>query len=178
VPVKYLRGGAGLQAAVSENFEAVQLPYAGGRFAALAIMPTQGTLRDFVDSLTPDRIATIAGSLRPGVSVSIPRFTTTSTLDLKPVLQALGMQQAFTDHADFAGLSNTATTVDQVIQRDYLQVGEYGTTAAAVTGIGMTATGAIAGPTVELDHPFLFLVRDTQTGAILFASEITDPSAG
>jgi serpin B len=108
----------------------------------------------------------------------MPRFTTTSKIDLKPVLQALGMQQAFTDAADFGALSAQPTKVDQVIQRDYLQVGEYGTTAAAVTGIGMVATSAHAGPEIVLDHPFLFLVRDTQTGAILFASEITDPAAG
>jgi serpin B len=176
VSVQFMSGGAGLTAAVTDGYQAVQLPYSGGRFAALAVMPTRGSLTDFVKSLTPDRIDAIAAGTKPGLSVAMPRFTTTSTLNLGPVLQALGMQQAFTDSADFAGMSRTPTAVDQVIQRDYLQVGEYGTTAAAVTGIGMIATGAIAGPTVSLDHPFLFLVRDTQTGAILFASEITDPS--
>jgi serpin B len=176
VPVKYMSGGAGLLAAIRGDYQAVALPYAGGRFSALAVMPTHGSLGDFVAGMTPESINAIADGLTTGVSVSMPRFTTTSTLDLKPVLQALGMQQAFTDSADFAGLSEQSTAVDQVIQRDYLQVGEYGTTAAAVTGIGMVATSAQAGPEVHLDHPFLFLVRDTQTGAILFASEITDPS--
>jgi serpin B len=52
-----------------------------------------------------------------------------------------------------------------------------GTTAAAVTGIAIVDSAGTVGPSVLLDHPFLFLVRDTQTGAILFASEITDPSA-
>jgi serpin B len=128
--------------------------------------------------MTPDRIDAIAAGLRSGLSVAIPRFTTASNLNLKPVLQALGMQQAFSDSADFSGLSDEATSVDQVIQRDYLQVGEYGTTAAAVTGVSMVPLSITVGPEIRLDHPFVFMVRDTQTGAILFASEITDPSAG
>ena len=132
-------------------------------------MPTQDSLTDFVGSLTPDKIDSIAAGLQGGLSASLPRFATTSKLDLKPVLQALGMKQAFTGTADFSALSSQATAVDQVIQRDYLSVGEFGTTAAAVTGVGIVPTGSgHAGPQVALDHPFLFLIRDTQTGAILF----------
>jgi serpin B len=92
------------------------------------------------------------------------------------VLQALGMHRAFSNDADLSGLSDTPTYVNQVVQRDYLQVGELGTTAAAATGVGVSIQ-SLTITQVELDHPFLFLVRDTQTGAILFASEITDPSA-
>lgn len=178
VSAKFMSGGPGLTAATTDDYEAVQLPYTGGRFAALAIMPRHGSLTDFVNSMTPDRIDAIAAGLRSGLSVAIPRFTTASNLNLKPVLQALGMQQAFSDSADFSGLSDEATSVDQVIQRDYLQVGEYGTTAAAVTGVSMVPLSITVGPEIRLDHPFVFMVRDTQTGAILFASEITDPSAG
>jgi len=176
VTVKFMSGGPGLLEAATDDYQAVALPYRGGRFEALAIMPTSGSLTDYVQSLTPDRIDAIASGLGSGLSVAMPRFTTTSMIDLKPVLQALGMRQAFSDAADLSGLSNVETSVDQVIQRDYLQVGELGTTAAAVTGISITDSATV-GPSVALDHPFLFLVRDTQTGAILFASEITDPSA-
>lgn len=178
VTAQFMSGGAGLTAVATDGYQAVQLPYRGGRFAALAIMPTSGSLSEFVASLTPGRIESIAGETAPGVTVAIPRFTTTSTLELNRVLQAMGMRQAFSADADFSGLSNEATAVDQVIQRDYLAVGEYGTTAAAATGVSMVPLSLPAGPQVQLDHPFLFLVRDTQTGAILFASEITDPSAG
>jgi serpin B len=177
VTAKFMHGGAGLQAAVTSAYQVVQLPYNGGRFTALAIMPTHGSLADFVAGLEPDELRTIASGMQDGVSVAVPRFTTTSTIDLKQALSALGMQQAFTDSADFSALSDTPTAVDQIIQRDYLQVGEYGTTAAAVTGVGMVDTAAPVGPSVSLDHPFLFLIRDTETGAILFASEITDPSS-
>jgi serpin B len=110
--------------------------------------------------------------------VSLPRFRTTATIDLKPVLESLGMVQAFTPDADFLALSPQPTMIDQAIQRVYLGVGEKGTTAAAVTGISMIPSAGYAGPSIVIDHPFVFLVRDTQTGAILFASEVVDPGAG
>jgi serpin B len=177
VSVKFMSGEPGLRAAATGDYQAVALPYRGGRFEALAVMPTSGSLTDFVQSLTPNRVDAIATGLQPGLSVAMPRFTTTSTLDLVPTLKALGMHLAF-GGGDLSGLSNSDTTaVDQVIQRDYLQVGEKGTTAAAVTGIAIVGSATRGGPDVRIDHPFLFLVRDTQTGAILFASEITDPSA-
>jgi serpin B len=141
-------------------------------------MPTSGSLGDFVRSLTPGRISSIASSLAANVSVSMPRFATTSKIDLKPVLEALGMTDAFTDNADLSGLSDTPTKVAQVIQRVYLGVGEKGTTAAAATGISIMPTSATTGPSVLVDHPFLFLVRDTKTGAILFASQVQDPTVG
>lgn len=178
VTAKFMSGGPGLQAVETDGYQAVQLPYRGGRFAALAVMPTSGSLTDFVQSLTPDRISSIASSLATNVSVSMPRFTTTSKINLKPVLEALGMTDAFTDDADLSGLSDTPTMVNQVIQRVYLGVGEKGTTAAAATGISIMPTSATTGPSVVLDHPFMFLVRDTKTGAILFASEVQDPTAG
>jgi serpin B len=177
VSADFMNGGPGLRAAVTDDYEAVQLPYTGGRFAALAVMPTHGRLGDFVAALSPQDVTAIANGTRNGIPVAIPRFATTSTIDLKPVLEAMGMTGAFDDGADFSGLSRTPTRVSAAVQRDYLQVGEYGTTAAAVTGVSMIPYSASTGPNVELNHPFLFLVRDTQTGAILFASEVTDPSA-
>jgi serpin B len=178
VTAKFMSGGPGLQAVATDGYQAVQLPYQGGRFAALAVMPTSGSLGDFVRSLTPGRISSIASSLAANVSVSMPRFATTSKIDLKPVLEALGMTDAFTDNADLSGLSDTPTKVAQVIQRVYLGVGEKGTTAAAATGISIMPTSATTGPSVLVDHPFLFLVRDTKTGAILFASQVQDPTVG
>ena len=177
VTTKFMSGGPGLLAAATGDYQAVQLPYRGGRFAALAVMPTKQSLPDFVGSLNPADIASIASGLHAGLSVSLPRFTTTSTIDLNRVLSSLGMAGAFSDGADFSGLSGVPTKIEQAIQRVYLQVGEKGTTAAAVTGIAMQPLSATVGPEVVLDHPFLFLVRDTETGAILFASEVQDPAS-
>lgn len=166
--------------AVTPGWSAVQLPYRGGRFAALAVIPTTQSLHSYLGSLTVAGLDAVVAALHPqAVDLALPKFTTTSELDLKPVLQSLGMRQAFSDAADLSGLSTRPTKVDQVIQRVYLAVAEKGTEAAAATGVSVVPSSARAGGTaVRFDHPFLFLIRDTVTGAILFASQVTDPTAG
>jgi serpin B len=170
---------ADLAVAKTSTYEAVQLPYTGGRFAALAIMPTAQSLTDFTAALTPTSLSDIARSLTPsagGVTVSLPKFTTTSDTDLNTPLQQLGMPTAFTDQANFSGLSSVPLEVQSAIQRVFLSVGEKGTEAAAVTGLSMRNTSAqLSVGDITLDHPFLFLIRDTETGAVLFASQIRNP---
>jgi serpin B len=163
---------------VTAGYTAVQLPYRGNRFAALAIMPTSGSLGDFVAGLDADRLRHIVAGLHTGRSaVRMPRFTANSTLDLGRILTALGMRTAFTDAADFSGVSRRALRVSQVVQRVYLGVAEKGTEAAAATGTVLVPTTAVAPErqTIVLDHPFLVLVRDTTTGAILFACPVAHP---
>jgi serpin B len=167
-------------ATVGDGYQAVQLPYVGGRFAALAVMPTSGTLAGFVRTLDAGKLNQIATSLREqSIQLALPKFTTTSTLNLRDALAALGMPIAFTDRADFSGLTDKPVQIGQVVQRVYLSVAEKGTEAAAATGVGIIAGAAPAPPALSLqfDHPFLFLVRDTQTGAILFESQIQHPTA-
>lgn len=169
-------------AARTSSYQAVELPYKGNRFAALAIMPTSGSLPTFVDSLTPSRLAGIVSALQQQpVDLSMPRFTTTSTLDLPTTLQALGMRDAF-GAADFSAMSPVARKlglhVQQVVQRDYLSVTEEGTEAAAATGITIIPSASVQAVPIQFDHPFLFLIRDVKTGAVLFASEVNDPSGG
>jgi serpin B len=163
-----------------DGVQAVELPYAGGRFAALAVMPTTGSLAQFVDGLTPDRLDAIVASLHDGdpAMVTMPTFTTTSTLDLGGTLAALGMPTAFTARADLSALSPQPTQIQAVEQRVYLAVAEKGTEAAAVTGVAAdTASGSSGGTILSFDHPFLFLIRDTATGAILFASLVQNPAS-
>lgn len=167
-----------VSAARTNDFEAAQLPYAGGRFAALAVMPTHGSLAGFIGALDAAGLSKVASSLTSPMQVQLPRFTTTSETNLSSVLPAMGMRTAFTDNADFSALSPTSMKVGDAIQRVYLKVGEKGTEAAAATGIGMVPTMALNGfQGITFDHPFLFLIRDTKTGAVLFASAVNRPDA-
>jgi serpin B len=166
---------------IGTGYQAAELPYHGGRFAALAIMPTSGSLSEFTDALTPASLQGIVAKLvNPGaLNLYLPRFTTTSKTDLVPVLSSLGMAGAFGGSADFGGLSPVGLQLAQAIQRVYLKVDEKGTVAAAATGISLVPTALAANPlTIRFDHPFLFMIRDTKTGAILFTSQINDPTAG
>ncbi|HEY2298028.1 MAG TPA: serpin family protein [Jatrophihabitans sp.] len=164
-----------LASTATPKYMAVQLPYAGGRFAAQVIMPMHGTLPQLLGSLTPDDFAAIAKApAADGGELLMPKFTAHTYTQLNSPLQQLGMRTAFTGDADFGAMSPTALMVQTVVQRDYLKVDEEGTEAAAVTGVGMVPQSAQVPP--KIDHPFLFVVRDTATGAILFAGQIQDPS--
>ena len=105
-------------------------------------------------------------------------FTTTTHVKLNSALAAMGMPLAFEPQADFSAMSPAPMQVQSVVQRDYLSVGERGTEAAAATGISMMPTAAhvTAEPTITLDHPFLFLIRDTKSGTILFSSLVRSPT--
>jgi serpin B len=104
----------------------------------------------------------------------------TSQNDLIPTLQSLGIRDAFdVDRADFSDMSPTPLFVSTVAQKDTLDVTPWGSEASAATGIGMQATSARAAMmTIDIDHPYLFLIRDTDTGEILFEAQVVNPAAG
>ena len=143
-------------------------------------MPTKSSLSSFVSSLTPASLDQIVYGMSPEVSlVSMPTFTLRSDNQLNQTLKSMGMSQAFGPGADFTSIIKYPPLVVQAVeQHAYLQVTPKGTTAAAATGIsvGPTAMREYTQPVV-IDHPFLFLVRDDATGAILFESMVENPAS-
>jgi serpin B len=162
------------------QYTAVELPYAGKKLSALVVMPTKSSLSSFVSSLTPASLDQIVSGTSPeGVQLSMPTFTLRSDYQLNQTLSSMGMSQAF-GYADFSNIApQPPLAVHTVEQHAYLQVTPKGTTAAAATGIGVIATVTRAGepPVIVIDHPFLFLVRDDATGAILFESMVENPAS-
>ncbi len=117
------------------------------------------------------------------VDIFLPRFTLESSFELKNTLEAMGMPDAFTPGvADFSGIDGARDLfITHVFHRAWGQVNEAGTEAAAATVVGDSFTCGRPGdgPTVFLfraDHPFLFFIRDTQSGSLLFLGRLTDPS--
>jgi serpin B len=164
----------------NDEVNAAQLAYRGGRFAALLLEPKKTSLANYVNGLSRAGIADVVGQLRPhGIGVLMPVLSIASTTDLKPALKALGVKDAFSSTAaDLQGLSSAADYVAWVKQKATLGVTTTGTTAIAATAIGVVpvSTGPMQPASVKFDHPFLFIIRDVQTGAIVFSAEINDPS--
>jgi serpin B len=164
----------------SAKYTAVELPYAGKKLSALVVMPSGSSLSAFVSSLTPAALSQIVSGLSPqGIQLLMPTFTERSDYQLNQILSSMGMSQAF-DQASFTNIApQPPLAVHAVEQHAYLQVTPQGTTAAAATGIGVVATATRAGEprVVVIDHPFLFLVRDDATGAVLFESLVENPSS-
>jgi serpin B len=171
-----------VSAYAGSGVDEVQLPYQGGRMAALVIMPTSDSISDFSASLSQPVLAGLVADLAPAtIDLTMPTLSlTASDTDLIPTLEDLGINSAFdAQSADFSAMSPVPLFVTAVAQKDTLDVTPRGTEATAATGIGMDPT-AVRASTMSLtvDHPYLFLIRDTQTGAILFEAEVVNPTAG
>jgi serpin B len=167
---------------IGDGVTAVELPYVGGHFVADVIMPTSESLADWVASLTPATLTGVEQDLTSTqyVNLSLPKFDISSQESLIPILQALGMQDAFDGAADFSGIDGGRDIqVGLLEQRAVMNVDEIGTTAAAATIVGGLGGGGPLPPItdVTIDHPFLFVIRDTVTGAIVFTAQVVDPTA-
>jgi serpin B len=114
------------------------------------------------------------------VRLGMPRFRTEATLALRDVLSALGMAVAFTEAADFSGMSSQGDLfIDSVIHKSFIAVDEEGTEAAAVTAVpaAKAAEGEPEEPVVVIaDRPFLHAIRHARTGAILFLGRLVEPA--
>ncbi|HWF23840.1 MAG TPA: serpin family protein [Solirubrobacteraceae bacterium] len=156
------------------GYRAIDLPYLSSTLSMLLVMPAPGTLASFERALTGRGLARVERSLSPRrVDLRVPRFELKFDTALNAVLSHLGMPIAFTNGANFSGITApTQLKIAAVEHAADLKVDEQGTVAAAATGIGLVPTSIMVGPTTRLtlDHPFLAFLRDDATGAILFVA--------
>jgi len=163
-----------------DGLQALELPYRGDRLAMVVLLPkAKDGLAALEASLSADKVAEWVGKLhRREVQVALPRFKTTAEFSLKDTLVAMGMAAAFGGDADFSGMTGAKDLfISAVVHKAFVDVNEEGTEAAAATAVVMgRAAMPEPAPVFCADHPFLFLIRDTKTGAILFFGRILDPT--
>jgi serpin B len=158
------------------ELDLLELPYAGERLSMVLLLPKKvGGLPALERSLSKENLHQWLGRLRQRpVRVSLPRFALGSRFDLTKTLEAMGMPDAFGGAADFSGMTGGRDLfIGLVIHEAKLEVTEEGTEAAAATAVKMKR-GAPPLAFVA-DHPFLFLIRDRQTGSILFMGRVLNP---
>jgi serpin B len=161
-----------------EHLSALQMPYKGNRLAMLVLLPREGKLSDLEASLTVERLNHTLSDLRPAeVGVSFPRFTTDDHLELRSTLEAMGMRDAFSDAADFSKMDGRRDLkISKVFHGASVQVDETGTEASGASAVLMQFKGPPLERRFEADHPFVFLIRDVHSGAILFMGRVADPT--
>ena len=162
------------------SLQILEMRYAGTGVAWDVLLPkTDDGLRSLEDSVTPENVAAWLGSLSPRkVEVAMPKFRAEAEFSLRDGLARMGMPSAF-GAADFSGIDGRRDlALADVVHKAFVDVSEEGTEAAAATGaIGVLVSAVIPDHTVfRADHPFLFLIRDTRAGLILFAGRLADPS--
>jgi serpin B len=165
------------------TFQELELPYKGNDLSMVVLLPKQiAGLPALERSLTAAAASEWIQKLMPTggkVILTFPRFTMTQQFELSSVLSRMGMPQAFTKAANFSGMDGKPDfTISAAIHKAYIDVSETGTVAAAATSVN-TSIGAVqeSPPIVfRADHPFLFLIRDVNSGGILFMGRVTDPT--
>jgi serpin B len=161
-----------------EYLSATSLPYGNGAFRMIFVLPNDPVSFDeMIEHLqTPAPLAAcLNGGMTCEVNLFVPRFKTEFEIDLNKPLTDLGMGIAFdSKKADFGGISDQPLFISQVTQKTYIEVNEEGTEAAAITSVGMevTSVGPAQPVTFRADRPFLFLIREQSSGAILFIGKI------
>jgi serpin B len=117
------------------------------------------------------------------VVISIPKFTMEFEIDLEKKFEKMGMTDAFSGKADFSGMTGKKDLqIDKVIHKAFIEVNESGTEAAAATAVVMIEKSSAVPNKPSLyyfiaDHPFLYLIKDNQNGAILFMGKLMLPKS-
>ena len=172
-------GGQGAGYFDGEGYEAVEMPYDGDQLSMVLIAPDNGIFPDFEATFDSAKLAEILEGLSGGeINFTMPRFEFSQDLPLSQHLQALGMNDAFQQGvADLSGMDGGHTLyIQDVLHQAFVAVDEAGTEAAAATAVIIGDTSVP--PAVRFDRPFVFLIRDIPTGAVLFMGRVVDPSSG
>lgn len=167
-----------------EGLQVLAMPYVGKELAMFVILPeARDGLPAVEKRLEAELEQWLNAPVETKVEVSFPRFRIemAESIALKEQLEKLGMPIAFIDEANFEAMSNPSDAreklkIADVYHKAFVEVNEKGTEAAAATAVVMTARGAA--PKIQqfnADHPFLFAIKDTRNGTVLFLGRVTDP---
>ncbi len=154
-----------------ESVTVVRLPYGNGAFYLEAIMPADKDFMAFLTGLSTEKLARWDANNIQRFEIRFPKFKAAFDTEqqLIPIMQSLGMKKAFSRAAEFGKISNTPLYVSNMRQKAFVSLDEEGTEAAAVTIAELRKNEAGSGPVLAFNRPFVYLIREKSTGAILFA---------
>lgn len=163
----------------NQSFSAVELPYKSDKFSMFLFLPAEErSVNQLVQELDGERWNSWLEGFneQEGFTLLMPKFKFEYERSLTEDLKEMGLAVAFTDQADFSGISAIDLLISDVIHKTYIKVNEEGTEAAAVTAIVFGTTSA--GPTnqIRLDRPFLFAITEKSSKSILFIGKVSEPS--
>jgi serpin B len=158
------------------DYQAAEIAYQGNRMRMLVLLPAPGQFDAFERSLTFERVDSIRRAMRSSeLLLTMPKFQYDASLMLAQTLGPMGMPDAFSaGRADFSGMTGGKDLfIKEVVHKAFVAVDEAGTEAAAATGVVTELLSMPVGMT--LDRPFVFIIHDSDTGAILFVGRVLDP---
>ncbi|MBE0431984.1 serpin family protein [candidate division WOR-3 bacterium] len=158
--------------------QVLELPYSGDSLAMLVMLPRTRDAQTLEARLDTAHLYAWTRQLsRQEVDVFMPRFKLETKYNLNATLSDMGMAIAFSPRADFSGMNGRGDLfISAVIHQAFVEVNEEGTEAAAATGVMMETVSVRPRIEFRADHPFVFMIRDKRTQAILFMGRVSDPS--
>ena len=166
----------------NEWFTSTSLSYQNDSYAMRLILPQpEISIDQVLQALSESDGNLWKNVVLADINLKMPRFTLENKMDLTPTLQALGMEKAFTNEADFSSMSDISTYISMVQQATRLKVDEEGSEGAAVTVIGGYLSDLMRPLPEEevdffLDRPFLFQILEPTTGTVLFMGQVGSPA--
>lgn len=163
---------------IDETVQMTVKPFKG-KYDMLFILPRQGkSINEAIDYLTIGYDSCINRMELCEVELSLPRFKCEFGTSLKGYLQGMGIKRAFTDNAEFGGISKAPLYIDEVLQKSYISVDEEGAEAAAVTAVrvGLLSARPAKRAVLELNRPFIYAIRENTSGKILFIGKTGNPN--
>ncbi len=182
IPCKMMRQTAVLGYYETETFQAADLPYGNGRYTMSVLLPKAGqSIESLIASLDPSGWSVIQkGFSEREITLHLPKFKLEYEIKLNDALSAMGMAVAFQGGlADFSRIAaGRDLYIDQVKHKSFVEVDEKGTEAAAVTVVEIRETSAGPGNEIFMraDRPFLIVIRERSSDALLFMGKITAPA--
>ena len=165
-----------------DGYQAVALPYRGANMSMIFVLPEMERFEEVETALSAEFLNGVIDGLEwQHVDLTVPKFTFESEFALSKTLSEMGMAEAFSEAADFSGMTGGRDLfISDVIHKAFVAVDEEGTEAAAATAVVMAEMAMMPQEAIEmrLDHPFLFFIRDDDSGTILFAGRVLNPEGG
>lgn len=160
------------------GFYVAEIPYGQGNYVMDIILPDDNNLSAVTSSLTVANLSIWTTSLTSSkVNLYLPKFKYGYNISLQNVLSLMGMGIAFTDAADFSNISDISLLISKILHQAYIQTDEEGTEAAAATVVEFepTMVGPVESITIDVNHQFIYLIREVTTNSIIFMGKVTDP---
>jgi len=169
--------------AETDNLQILELPYKGREISMLILLPKNNDIKDLESGLSAQKLAYWRAILNDdgddkesNVNVWLPKFKITKDVQLGDSLKKLGMPDAFSPQANFLGITSAPIQISEAIHKAYVDVNEEGTEAAAATGIEMDIQSVPYAHSFIADHPFIFLIKENNSGNILFMGRVVNPA--
>ncbi len=163
----------------NELFQAVDLMYGDSLFSMTILQPHEDVdINELIGQLDNKQWEEWINNnfVYDGVILEMPKFEVNYKKDLNEVLSDMGMGVAFSNGANLSRIADAPLYVSRVTHKAFVKVDEEGTEASAVTGIGIGIVSVPIYPQVILNRPFLYVIRDNQTGTVLFVGKMMNPS--